>query len=66
MQQPLCEMCQQKGIVTLATEVHHIRPISTEYRPDDLRRLALDPYNLMSLCRKCHEEIHRQLRKKGL
>ena len=45
---PLCEDCEERGIVTGATEVHHVIKISV--RPD----LRLDQSNLMSLCRPCH------------
>ena len=48
---PLCERCQTLGRVRAATEVHHVVPI----RVDPSRRL--DEANLMSVCRKCHEEL---------
>lgn len=48
---PLCERCQEEGLVTEATEVHHIVPISDGGAP-----YAFD--NLMSLCHRCHMKIH--------
>lgn len=46
-EEPLCRMCRQLGLVTLATEVDHIKPLwqgSNEY----------DRSNLQSLCSTCH------------
>ena len=65
---PLCERCQAKGIVTPAEEVHHkVEFLSgnTEY---ERKQLFTDPTNLMSVCKRCHLEIHnerRQERKEG-
>lgn len=56
----MCEQCTKKGVITEATEVHHIKPINQE-----------DPYNtqggkfgeplsfinLMTLCFTCHTQI---------
>ena len=50
---PLCYRCQNKyNRVTAATLVHHIKRIR-DAGP------VLDTNNLMSLCVKCHDEIHR-------
>lgn len=51
---PLCECCLQDNKITPAEEVHHITEILRN--PD----LAFDYKNLMSLCRKCHKEIHKK------
>lgn len=51
-EQPLCEVCLKKEMVTPATEVHHIVPI------DDAPWLRLERSNLMSLCNTCHNSIH--------
>jgi 5-methylcytosine-specific restriction protein A len=48
---PLCERCQEEGLVTEATEVHHIIPISDGGDPYSMK-------NLMSLCHRCHMRIH--------
>lgn len=55
---PLCQDCDKQDIVEPATEVHHIIPISEA--PD--RRL--DVKNLISLCHRCHQERHRELRQR--
>ncbi len=46
-QHPFCEHCKRDGRAELATEVDHIRPISTGGG-------VLDPDNLQSLCKPCH------------
>jgi len=44
---PLCELCKQKGKITSATMVDHIKPINQGGK-------ALCESNLMSLCKYCH------------
>lgn len=58
---PLCEKCLEKGIITPAEDIHHI--ISFMSVNDKLLRhqLAYDYSNLMSLCKKCHQEIHNKI-----
>lgn len=46
---PLCERCRTEGRVTVAREVHHIKPLS--------RGGTHDPANLMALCKPCHSAI---------
>lgn len=46
---PLCEQCLLQGRYTLATEVHHIKPL-TDGGTNDLS-------NLMALCKPCHSRI---------
>lgn len=46
----LCQHCLAKGIITKATEVHHIKPLA------DYPWLALKLENLISLCWQCHEK----------
>lgn len=48
---PLCEICDGNGIITEATEVHHIVPIGDGGEIYAIR-------NLMSLCHSCHMKIH--------
>ena len=67
---PLCERCRELGIkagvpggyIRAASCVHHIIPIESARTPDEMRRLALHCGldGLMSLCRQCHAEIHRE------
>ena len=57
----LCEECLKQGIVTSARCVHHVVPIETARTKDEMRRLAFDEHNLMSLCQSCHSRIHKEL-----
>ena len=50
---PLCEECLKHRIEKPLDIVHHIHPIETH--PD--LRLVME--NLMSLCKRCHDEIHK-------
>ena len=53
---PVCEECLKKGKVTPADDVHHIK---SPFRGGEINyNLLLDYHNLMSVCRKCHGEIH--------
>ena len=49
-----CEMCKDKGVITVAAEVHHIIPLSIDFNK------RLDDDNLMALCESCHDDIHRE------
>lgn len=60
-QNPLCELCAQKGLVVSAIDVHHIKPV--EKGPDEeMEHRCFNEHNLISLCIPCHIEIHRQMR----
>lgn len=48
---PLCERCLLEGKYVPVEEVHHIIPLSEGGSNDES--------NLMSLCRSCHEKIHK-------
>lgn len=56
---PVCEVCAKNGISTLASEVHHIRPVESVAGAVTMERLMFDRMNLQSLCHACHSEIHR-------
>jgi 5-methylcytosine-specific restriction enzyme A len=57
--EPLCRMCLASGQVTAANTVDHIRP----HRGD--RALFLDPDNLQSLCKHCHDTFKQSQEKGG-
>ena len=57
----LCEECLKEKVNTQAYCVHHIVPIETARTKEEMKRLAFDEHNLMSLCRSCHARIHREL-----
>ena len=61
--QPLCEVCLSQGRTTAAQEVHHIASIELAPTVADARSRAYDFDNLMSVCRKCHHDIHNRSRK---
>ncbi len=50
---PLCEKCLEEGRFRPLDEVHHIIPVNKGGTNEDI--------NLMSLCRSCHQKIHREL-----
>jgi len=50
---PLCEPCLSQGRTVAAALPHHIK--SVEEHPE--LRLVMD--NLLSVCRSCHEKIHK-------
>lgn len=53
----LCEDCKEKGIITLATDVHHMVPIKEDWS----KRLDID--NLRCLCVRCHNKRHNRWNK---
>ena len=56
MSQPLGEVCLSRGIVTPAEDVHHDKSFITDAGVDYNLAYSID--NLISLCKKCHSEIH--------
>ena len=57
---PICERCGQY----LATEVHHIVPLTRFTRnPDKMEEMAFDEENLQALCHDCHIKAHIELGK---
>ena len=46
---PLCAQCRLQGKYTIATEVHHIKPLAEGGDNDEK--------NLMALCKSCHSRI---------
>lgn len=61
---PLCEMCKEKGIIKAVEEVHHIVPVESVKGMNEMRSLMFDINNLMSLCSRCHQTIHKELSSK--
>lgn len=47
-QHPYCEECMKRGVLTMATDVDHVKP----HHGDP--RLLYDEENLQSLCKSCH------------
>lgn len=63
MQHPLCERCLSNDLVKPTEEIHHIKPISMGTTELEMKELALNPNNLIALCKECHHQIHRELKK---
>jgi 5-methylcytosine-specific restriction protein A len=55
---PICEVCAEKGITHVVEEVHHKIPFDINEINEDL---AYDYDNLISLCITCHKEAHEKL-----
>lgn len=47
-----CQHCKAKGLYAAAEQTHHIKELK-EYP-----HLAYDLFNLISLCRECHNIVH--------
>lgn len=62
---PLCEVCEKKGITKMADDVHHIQSFMSVDNPGARKALAFDYDNLMSLCDECHSDIHKRKRSRG-
>lgn len=55
---PLCHDCALNGRSVPAEHVHHIVPFSSGTTEIEKLQLLLDPDNVVSLCRECHEKRH--------
>ena len=58
---PICEMCEEEGRVTAATEVHHIVPVEEALTRGEKEKLMFDGNNLKALCHDCHVQVHKEL-----
>ena len=55
---PVCEICELMNKTSAdRIQVHHWKQFFNQL-PDERDRLAHDYNNLVTLCHKCHEEIH--------
>ena len=57
-QNPLCEMCLSKGIITPAVDVHH-KDSFLNYEGSTRLYKAYNYSNLLSVCKKCHSYLHK-------
>lgn len=64
MQQPLCEICLEKGKVTPAEDVHH-KDSFLNYEGQERLYKAFDFTNLQSVCKQCHASLHKDGRTYG-
>ena len=57
----LCEQCLKRGMYVPADTVHHIKHLSPENINDP--SITLNYQNLMALCRDCHAEMHKGIKR---
>ena len=57
--EPLCRMCEARGVVRSGSHVDHIKA----HKGDNA--LAFDPGNLQTLCVTCHNAVKQALEKGG-
>lgn len=58
IQQPLCLLCQEKGITKVAEHYHHIKPFGWAASLEEQISLLLNPINIIGLCSECHNLVH--------
>ena len=58
---PLCEMCKAEGKDVSAHAIHHRIPIETATTMEEMKRLAFDWNNLVSLCWYHHAKVHQEM-----
>lgn len=58
----LCERCKAKGQLRPAEIVHHVTHITPNNINDPF--VTLNPANLEALCRDCHAEVHKRVKKR--
>lgn len=63
MSHPLCERCQERGIIKPAIDVHHINEISNAGSRMEAYDIAFDSNNLQALCKECHQWLHAERHK---
>lgn len=62
---PICQNCIASGLLTPATEVHHINPVEDALTKAEKRRLMFNINNLRALCHDCHVKAHIELGRSG-
>lgn len=62
---PICERCLEEGIITPATEVHHITPVEDAISYKEKMSLMYDYHNLKSMCHQCHVLTHIEIGRSG-
>ena len=62
---PLCQRCQAGGVITSATEVHHINPVEEAFSIREKEQRMYDSSNLQALCHDCHVKTHTEMGRSG-
>ena len=59
---PTCELCEREGgYIRAAQAIHHITPIETAKTMDEMKQLAYQWSNLLSVCREHHARLHKEM-----
>jgi hypothetical protein len=58
---PVCQRCEEEGLISPATEVHHVIPCETALNLREMETLMFDPHNLLALCHRHHAEAHKTM-----
>lgn len=58
---PICYDCMMNGRSVPAEHVHHVIPFSKGQTEEERIALLLDPDNIVSLCKNCHDKRHKLL-----
>lgn len=59
-QNPICQVCERKGKVSAAVDVHHITPVESATTLREMEALCFSPKNLLAVCIPCHIAIHQE------
>ncbi len=62
---PLCQDCEEQGLVRPATEVHHVVPCEYATNGREMENLMFDERNLVALCHDCHVRRHTEMGRSG-
>ena len=62
---PYCQRCEANGVLTFATEVHHVVPCEYALTTQAMESLMFDPNNVQALCHNCHVEAHKEMGRSG-
>lgn len=58
----LCQDCLKNGMIVPGVEVHHVVELTPENINDS--SISLNPSNLVTLCKSCHEARHGRVLKR--
>lgn len=62
---PLCELCLKNKKTVPSMDIHHkISPFQGDISMEERYNLLRDENNFIALCRKCHEKIHGNVKKR--
>lgn len=62
---PICQDCEAAGLITAATEVHHVKPVEQAFTRAERMQRMYDPHNVRALCHDCHVKRHTELGRSG-